>query len=308
MMMTQYTIAATMTFKGIGLHSGAPVTMHVHPAPAGHGVAFQRADLKGKPVILGRAQYSHPVPLNTTLTDDLGNSIKTIEHVMSALAAANIDNGLIVVDGPEIPLLDGSSIDYWHSIEETGIVALHAPREYIEITDAIEVTEGDKWARFVPDNRRRFQMTIDFPHPLIKQQTYRFDLDNEDYSTQVAPARTFGFMKDFNALLAAGLIKGGSVENAVVFDENGVVNPEGLRYADEPARHKLLDAIGDTALAGKPILGRYEGFKASHALNTRLVQALLADPMCWRMTSRVPTPANMVDIKPVAASSLFSKA
>lgn len=308
MMMTQHTIAATMTFKGTGLHSGAPVTMHVHPAPVDHGIAFQRADLKDKPVIKGHADFSHPVPLNTTLTDEQGNSIKTIEHVMSALAAANVDNALIVVDGPEIPLLDGSSIDYWLAIEETSVVPQSAARHYIEILEPVEVTEGDKWARLVPDVRRRFQMTIDFAHPLIRQQTFRFDVDNGDYAADVAPARTFGFQKDFNALLAAGLIKGGSMDNAVVFDDNSVANPEGLRFADEPARHKLLDAIGDTALAGKPIIGRYEGFKASHALNTRLVQALLDDPASWRLTTRDHRPANMVDIKAGNAATLFSKA
>lgn len=281
--MSQHTIAKSLRFSGTGLHSGADVTVTLHPAAPDHGIVFQRTDLASKPLIVAHVSLSKPTPLCTTLSTEEGAAIRTIEHLMSALAAMNIDNVLIDVDGSEIPLLDGSALPFYQELAKTGVTRQAPAREAIIIHEAVEVREGDKWARIVPDTRRRFQMTIDFTHPLIAQQTARFDLGDAPslYAAEIAPARTFGFLKDFEALRTAGLIKGGSLESAVVFDDNGVVNPEGLRFADEPARHKLLDAIGDMALAGAPIVGRYEGYKASHALNSQLVQALLAAPECW---------------------------
>lgn len=273
----QHTLAATVTFKGIGLHSGAPVTMAVHPASVGHGIVFQRADLDGKPLIPVKGEYSKPTALCTLLQKDEHISVSTPEHVLSAMIALNIDNALITLNGPEVPLMDGSAIDFLEPFIETGIVAQSQKRRALKIKEEIEITDGDKWVRLIPDDGRHFQMTIDFDHSMIGQQTFRFDLDHGDYERDVAPARTFGFSKDFDMLKSAGLIKGGSMDNAVVFDEASVANPEGLRFADEPARHKLLDAIGDLALVGAPIIGRYEGYKASHALNTKLVQALLSD-------------------------------
>lgn len=303
----QQTLARTVTLSGIGLHSGASVQVAVHPAPADHGIVFQRADLPGKPMLPAQARYSRPTPLRTTLTTDEGVSLFTIEHLMSALVALDIDNALVSVSGPEIPLLDGSALPFYEAFAKVGVSRQSKPRQAIEILEAIEVTEGDKWARLIPDARRRFQMTIDFPHALIGQQTYRFALGEDDYLSDVAPARTFGFLKDFEALRAANLIKGGSLESAVVFDNNGVVNEEGLRFADEPARHKLLDAIGDLALVGAPIMGRYEGYKASHALNTRLAQALLDSPGGWRKTAFVSAKKDG-DSRNAAQRTVFSKA
>lgn len=277
----QRTLAKTVSFSGAGLHSGARVELAVHPAASGYGLVFQRADLKNKPLIPADASVSRPTPLSTTLITEDGDSIKTIEHLMSALVALNIDNALISVKGPEIPLLDGSALPFFSAFQQAGVTVQNKKRKAIKILEPVEVKEGDRFARLIPSAKRIFQMTVDFPHPLIGQQTFRFDLDEDDYESQVAPARTFGFMKDFDALRAAGLIKGGTLDNAVVFDVNGVLNPEGLRFADEPARHKLLDAIGDLALAGQPIIGRYEGYKASHALNTLLVQSLLGDVRAW---------------------------
>ncbi len=273
----QHTLAATVTFKGIGLHSGAPVTMSIHPASTGHGIVFQRADLNGKPLIPVHGKYSKPTALCTLLQKDEHISVSTPEHVLSAMIALNIDNALITLDGPEVPLMDGSAIDFYKPFLKTGITPQSKPRKALKVLQEIEIREGDKWVRLIPDNSRHFQMTIDFDHPMIGLQTFRFDLDHGNYEDDVAPARTFGFTKDFDMLKSAGLIKGGSMDNAVVFDEASVANPQGLRFADEPARHKLLDAIGDLALVGAPIIGRYEGYKASHALNTRLVQAFLAD-------------------------------
>lgn len=281
MSMHQHTIAKSLRFTGTGLHSGASVNVTLHPAAPDHGIVFQRTDMPAKPLIPAHASLSKPTPLCTTLSTEEGAVIRTIEHLMSGLAAMNIDNVLVSVDGGEIPLLDGSALPFYKELAAAGATRQNPVREAIIIREAVEVKDGDKWARLVPDTRRRFQMTIDFAHPLIAQQTARFDLGETGYEIDIAPARTFGFLKDFEALRAAGLIKGGSLESAVVFDDSGVVNPEGLRFADEPARHKLLDAIGDLALAGMPIVGRYEGYKASHALNSQLVQALLAAPECW---------------------------
>lgn len=303
----QRTLAKSVPFSGTGLHSGARVDLIAHPASPGHGIVFQRGDLKHKPLIPGHASVSRPTPLSTTLITEDGDSIKTIEHLMSALAALNVDNALIAVQGPEIPLLDGSALPFFSAFKQAGVTAQNKKRRALKILDPIEVKDGDKFARLIPHKGRVFQMTIDFPHPLIGQQTFRFDLDNDTYESQVAAARTFGFMKDFDALRAAGLIKGGTLDNAVVFDTNGVVNPEGLRFADEPARHKLLDAIGDLSLAGAPIIGRYEGYKASHALNTLLVQSLLNDTRAWAEDT-LETPSGRQENSRISAQrEAFSK-
>jgi len=303
----QHTLAATVTFKGIGLHSGAPATMAIHPAAVDHGIVFQRADIDGKPLIPVYGDYSKPTALCTLLQKDDHVSVSTPEHVLSAMIALNIDDALDTLDARVVPLMDGSAIDFYKPFVNMGIVGQSKARKAHKIIQEIEINEGDKWVRLIPDDRRHFQMTIDFPHPMIGQQTFRFDLDHGDYERDVAPARTFGFTKDFEMLQTAGLIKGGSMDNAVVFEEASVANPEGLRFADEPARHKLLDAIGDLALVGAPIIGRYEGYKASHALNTKLVQALLADRSQYEEVDFVVPSKKTGHSSSIMRDKLFSK-
>lgn len=280
----QQTIKQKISIDGIGLHSGKIVHMVLHPAAPGHGIVFKRSDMEeGKNLIPALYDRVVDTRLCTLISNEHGARIGTIEHLMAALRACNVDNVLVELDAAEVPIMDGSSKDFVIAIEKAGLSAQSSPRRAIKILKEVEVRDGDKIARLSPSMVPIYAGRIEFPHAYIGAQEYTLKLINGNFKHDVADCRTFGFLKDVEAMRAAGLALGGSLDNAVVMDDNGVMNPEGLRCADEFVRHKILDAVGDLHLAGAPILGAYYGFKGGHALNNAVLHALFADKTAYEI-------------------------
>ncbi len=278
----QQTLARSLTMKGIGLHSGAVVTMTLRPAPADHGVVFVRTDIVGEnDVIPARWDHVADTRLCTVIRNAEGASVGTIEHLMAALRGCGIDNILIEIDGPEVPVMDGSSAPFVALIDEAGIRAQALPRRAIKILKEVTVEQDGKRATLKPSEGSVFAGEIDFAHPSIGKQSFETRLYNGNFRHDLAEARTFGFVEEVEALRKIGLARGGSLDNAIVLDRETVLNAGGLRFADEFIRHKLLDAVGDLYLAGGPILGAYEGTKAGHALNNAILRKLVATPGAW---------------------------
>lgn len=276
----QHTLKTQTVFKGKGLHSGAPVTMIVMPAWAGHGIEFIRQDIDDeKAHIPAKWDLVEASQLCTLLKNEHGTTVSTVEHLMAALAGMGIDNATILLDGPEVPIMDGSSLPYIEAFERAGVVEQDVDRKAIRILKSIEVRDDEgRIARFEPDVSSVFEFTIDFDNEIIGKQSYVFELmEADDFKSQLANCRTFTRLQDVEMLMNAGLIKGGGLDNAVVFDHNKVVNPDGLRRSDEPVRHKILDAIGDVALAGAPIIGRFICEKGGHALTNKLLRKMFAE-------------------------------
>jgi len=279
----QNTLIRSVTFTGVGLHTGAPVTMTVHPAAEDHGICFRRTD-----VVTGDAQVPAqwdavvPSRLCTLVANAAGVSVSTIEHIMAALAGSAIHNALIDIDGPEVPILDGSAAPFVSGFLDAGIVAQGAPVRAIRVLKAIEVREGEAVARLEPSEMLEIAFQIDFAEAAIGRQDKVLNMANGAFVRELSDSRTFCRNAEVVAMRERGLALGGTLENAVVFEGDKVLSPGGLRYADEPVRHKMLDALGDLALAGGPILGRYTGIRAGHALTNRLLRALFADPSAWR--------------------------
>lgn len=272
--MRQTTIAKKVHNVGIGLHKGEPIRLTLEPLEAGSGIVFYRSDLG----VSFKAEPKNVI--NTQMATVVGNEkgyISTIEHLMSAINAYGIDNIRIIVDANEIPVMDGSSASFCMLLDEAGVKQLDANKKALIIKRAVEVREGDKLVRLSPSKSPKFDYTIKFSHPLIGTQHHVFEFSKKAYLKEISRARTFGFLKDVQALRSMGLALGGSLENAVVIDENKILNPEGLRFENEFVRHKILDAIGDLALVGAPILGDYTAFAGSHDLNHKLTLAVLAD-------------------------------
>jgi UDP-3-O-[3-hydroxymyristoyl] N-acetylglucosamine deacetylase len=294
-MLRQRTLKTKIKTTGVGLHSGARVELMLRPAAPDTGIVFHRVDL-AQPVLLpADARHVGDTRLSSTLKRD-GTSISTVEHVMSALAGLGIDNLHIDVAGPEIPIMDGSAAPFVFLLQSAGIVEQDAAKKYLRITAPVEVRDGDKWARFEPWNGFKLDFTIDFPHPMFGSENRQVVIDfaEHSYVREVARARTFGFMQDVEALRAAGLGLGGSLQNAVVLDDFRVLNSEGLRYDNEFVKHKVLDAIGDLYLLGHPLIGQYTAFKSGHGLNNALARALLQRPdtfeiVTFRAEDDVPT-------------------
>jgi UDP-3-O-[3-hydroxymyristoyl] N-acetylglucosamine deacetylase len=257
----------------------------LHPADAGTGVVFVRLDAEGRPEreIRANARYVTATELATVLgDDDSGPCVSTIEHVMAALCGLGVDNAIIEIDGPEAPIMDGSAAAFVAAIDQAGIVALPEARRYTKVLKPIRVQKGDAYGELTPHDRGfQVDVTIDFAHPLIGQQSIAIDVEATSFRREVSRARTFGFMKDVSKLWSAGYALGASLENTVVMADDRLLNPEGLRYADEFVRHKALDAIGDLALAGAPILGAYKSVCGGHKLNHAVLCALIADPTAW---------------------------
>ena len=284
-MIEQTTLRSEIDCEGIGLHSGAAVTMRLKPADAETGITFVRADLSGAAAELpARFDAVTHTMLGTNVSNDAGASVATIEHLMSALFGLGVDNARIEVNGPEIPIMDGSSGDFVDLIDRAGLKKQAVPRRFLEISDVVEVGDETKSARLEPADQSKFSFEIDFPNPVIGQQSFELSLSPDTYRTQIGKARTFGFFKDAEALRAAGLALGAGLENTIVVDDHKILNPEPLRFPDEFVRHKILDAIGDLALAGGPLRGRYVGVKAGHALNNELLSALFARPEAFKWT------------------------
>jgi UDP-3-O-[3-hydroxymyristoyl] N-acetylglucosamine deacetylase len=276
----QTTIQTAVSFSGIALHSGASVTLCVRPAAADTGIVFERLDL-ALPRIARRIPVSTDALIETNLCTRLGNAhgvtVSTIEHLMAALAGCGIHNALVTLDGPEVPILDGSARPYVDSFMRVGIRQLAARLVAIRVRRPVTVRSGDAWARLEPATGLSIAFEIDFPDRAIGRQRLDLDLRNGAFVRELSDCRTFCRQADVDAMRAEGLALGGSYENAVVVSGARVLNPGGLRRRDEPVRHKMLDAMGDLAVAGAPILGRYTGYRAGHTLTGRLLRALLSD-------------------------------
>ena len=281
-MLKQRTLKNVIRATGVGLHSGEKVYLTLRPAAVETGIVFRRVDMDPVVEIPADASLVTETMLCTGLSRD-GGKVLTIEHLMSALAGLGIDNAYVDLSAPEVPIMDGSAGPFVFLLQSAGIVEQAAPKRFIRIKRAVEVSDGDKVARFEPYDGFRLGFTIQFDHPMIPATQSRAEVEfsTQAYVHEVARARTFGFMRDLEFMRERNLGLGGSMDNAIVLDEFRVLNDDGLRYGDEFVRHKILDAVGDLYLAGHPILGAFEGYKSGHALNNKLVRALLAERSAW---------------------------
>jgi UDP-3-O-[3-hydroxymyristoyl] N-acetylglucosamine deacetylase len=281
----QHTVAGPVIFAGVGLHTGSHVRVAVRPAPVDAGVVFVRTDVHDRdnrvPV---RPDAVCQTQLGTVIANAADVRVSTIEHLMAALAALAIDNCVVELDGPEVPIMDGSSEPFVQILDRAGRRKQEAARRYIEILAPVVVEEeGGKLASLSPSDRFEVAFEIAFDSKAIGRQRVDLTIDEESFRAELSDCRTFGFVRDVEALRAIGLARGGSMENAVVIDGDRVLNPEGLRRPDEFVRHKALDAVGDLYVLGAPIIGRFEGVLAGHGLNNAIVRALMANPAAWRM-------------------------
>jgi UDP-3-O-[3-hydroxymyristoyl] N-acetylglucosamine deacetylase len=275
----QSSLISAVAFDGVGLHSGAPVRMVVNPAPVGHGIVFRRTDLPaGQARIPAIWDAVVPSKLCTLLANPQGASVSTVEHVMAALAGCGIHNALIDIDGPEVPIVDGSAAPFVRAFLAAGIIAQTAPVRALKILLPVEVRDGDAVARLEPAETTEMAFAIDFADAAIGRQEKQLNLANGTFVRELSDSRTFCRQADVDFMRANGLALGGTLENAVVVQGDRVLSPGGLRHADEPVRHKMLDALGDLALAGGPVLGRYTGVRAGHALTNRLLRQVFATP------------------------------
>ena len=291
----QHTVAGPAIFAGIGLHTGAHVRVAIRPAAPSAGVTFVRTDVRGE----DNAVHVSPeavtkTQLGTVISNEAGVSVSTIEHLMAAMAALAIDNAVIELDGPEVPIMDGSAEPFVQILDRAGRRKQEAARRYIEILAPVTVTEGDKHASLTPSDQFEVAFEIAFASRAIGRQRVDLVVDEDSFREELSDCRTFGFLQEVEHLRAIGLARGGSMENAVVIDGDRVLNPEGLRRPDEFVRHKALDAGGDLYVLGAPILGRFEGVLAGHGLNNALVRALAAQPRAWRIRTAQPALAEAV--------------
>jgi UDP-3-O-[3-hydroxymyristoyl] N-acetylglucosamine deacetylase len=285
-MLKQRTLKSLIRAKGVGLHTGQKVNMTLRPAQPDTGIVFRRVDLESPVDIPARADRVGETRLSSCLVHQ-DVKVYTVEHLMSALAGLGVDNAYVDLDGPEVPIMDGSAAPFALLLQQAGLAEQVAPKRFLRVTRTVEVREGDKWARLEPYEGLRLSFSIDFNHPVIDKtrQSVSVDFAETSYLKEIARARTFGFMHDVERLREDGLGLGGGLDNALVLDEYRVLNAEGLRFADEFIRHKVLDAIGDLYLLGRPMLGAFSAHKSGHSLNNRLLRALLAETAAWEMAS-----------------------
>jgi len=280
----QTTLRDHVTVAGIGVHSGSPVSLTLHPAEAGTGIVFLRSGIDGQPdrELSAHVQSVTATEFATVLGDRNGPAVSTTEHVLAALHGLGVDNAVVEVDGPEVPIMDGSAEPFVAAIDQAGIVALPATRRYIQVLKPVRIAKGDSYGELRPHLRGlRIETEIEFDHPCIGRQSFALDLEPDLFRRELARARTFGFMRDVSKLWSAGYALGASLENTVVIAENRVLNPEGVRFSDEFVRHKAVDAIGDLALAGAPLVGAYRSVRGGHKLNHAVLTALMADRSAW---------------------------
>jgi len=280
----QTTLRQPIAVSGIGVHSGSPATLTMLPAEADTGIVFVRCGVDGHPDREIRANFRAVTATEfaTVLGDATGPLCSTAEHVLAALSGLGVDNAIIEIDGPEVPIMDGSAAPFVEAIDQVGLVTLPVPRRYIRILKPVRVATGDCFGELRPHPQGfRVEFDIEFDHPLIGRQGLALDVEPETFRRELARARTFGFMRDVAKLWSAGYALGASFENTLVVNETRLLNPEGLRFADEFVRHKALDAIGDLALAGAPMLGAYRSVRGGHKLNHAVLSALMADPSAW---------------------------
>lgn len=306
-MLRQRTLKSLVKTTGVGLHSGAKVSLVLRPAPIDTGVVFRRVDLT-PPVDLKADPFGVGDTRMASCLEQNGAKVSTVEHLMSALAGLGIDNIYIDVDAAELPIMDGSAAPFVFLLQSAGIDEQSAAKKFIRVKKMVEVKEGDKWARLSPYDGFSLDFSIVFAHPAVAQSgsSAHIDFADQSYIREVARARTFGFMQDVEVLREQGLALGGSLENAIVMDEYRVLNNDGLRYVDEFVKHKILDAVGDLYLAGHPLLAAFSAHKSGHALNNALLRALLSDISAWEMVSflRVEdAPAKVAGLYPQLAES-----
>ncbi|WIV51661.1 UDP-3-O-acyl-N-acetylglucosamine deacetylase [Marivivens sp. LCG002] len=284
----QTSLQSQVTFKGIGLHSGIPVAMTVRPAPADTGIVFRRIDVTGDNEIAALWSNVSQEALNTRIVNAEGVSVATIEHIMAALSGCGVHNAFIDIDGPEVPIMDGSSAEFVAAFVKIGLVELEAPLRAIEILREVKVTRGEAVAVLRPSSELYMSFSIEFPDPAIGAQTKAMSLANGAFVRELCNSRTFCRNSDVEAMRKAGLALGGSLENAVVVDGESVLTPGGLRHGNEAVRHKMLDALGDLFTAGAPIIGAYEGVRAGHALTNALLREVFSDPRNYRLVTCAP--------------------
>jgi UDP-3-O-[3-hydroxymyristoyl] N-acetylglucosamine deacetylase len=285
-MLKQRTLKKQVTATGVGLHNGEKVTLTLKPAAIDTGIVFKRTDLPGAPEIQATPEAVQDTRMCSALEHN-GARISTVEHLMSALAGLGVDNIIVEVTASEIPIMDGSAGPFIFLLQQAGIVEQLAAKKFIKIKKLVEVIEHDKWVKFEPYHGFKMDFTIDFDHPVFEQSgsNVKIDFADNSYIKEISRARTFGFMHEVEYLRANGLARGGSLDNAIVLDEFRILNTDGLRYNDEFAKHKVLDAIGDLYMLGHPLLGAFTAYKSGHALNNALLRALLADESAWGYTT-----------------------
>lgn len=283
-MLYQRTLAKQVAVTGLGLHSGKKVTLTLSPADADFGIQFTRTDLPDEPTLKACAMTVGATENNTTIGSGR-NIIHTVEHLLSVFYGLGINNVLCEIDGPEVPIMDGSGASFVFLLKETGITSLNKSKKFLVILEPVRVELEDKWATIEPSSKLIIDSTIVFPHSLIKKQNKIFEFSCQNFISEISRARTFGMLRDVDMLKRRGLIKGGSLDNAVVLDEFKVVNPEGLRFQDEFVRHKILDTIGDISLLGYEIAGKITTYKSGHNLHNMLCRKLLETPSAFEIVS-----------------------
>ena len=300
-MRPQHTLSQAISCKGVGLHTGHPVTLTLRPAAPDTGLVFVRHEA-GKSVSV-KASVCNLIPTELcTAISVNGTSIKTIEHVLSALVGLEVDNAYVEVDAPEVPVMDGSAAPFVQLIKAAGIVPQNRRQPFLKITKPIEVSDRGRRVRIEPASNSQITYTIQYNHPLIQTQTYTFDWSVSAFEQEIADARTFGFLQEVEMLWARGLAKGGTLDNTVVLTEKGVMNESGLRFQDEFVRHKVLDLIGDMALLGLPVIGHLVADRSGHALHTKLVETILRQPECWTLVQGDEAATGSAHVKPVPAA------
>jgi UDP-3-O-[3-hydroxymyristoyl] N-acetylglucosamine deacetylase len=276
----QRTIRNQVSCTGIGLHSGHKVELTIKPAPADHGIRFVRKDLRSRSTLKASFQNVVDTHLSTTIGFN-GTRISTIEHLMAAFFGLGVDNAIVELDGPEVPIMDGSAAPFVFLLKSTGIVEQKAPKRFLIIKKPFTVGTEDKAVSLYPSKELKITYTIDFSHPMLRNQRYELRFSGRDFVQEISRARTFGFLKDIEALRSKGLGMGGSLDNAIIIDDFRVLNEDGLRYKDEFVRHKILDFIGDLAVLGYPIIGHFVVRKSGHSLNQSVLKRLMDEKGCW---------------------------
>ena len=303
-MLNQRTLKNTIRATGVGLHTGRQILMTLKPAPPDTGIVFRRTDLPTAVDVEARAEHVGETQLGTTLSKG-DVRVATVEHLLSAFAGLGIDNAFVEVSGAEVPIMDGSAGPFVFLLQSAGIEEQDAAKRFVRIRKSVEVHEGDKWARFDPFDGFKVNFELEFDHPIFRKRAQRASMDfsTTSFLREVSRARTFGFMRDIEMLRSRNLALGGTLDNAIVLDDAGIVNVDGLRYEDEFVKHKILDAIGDLYLLGHSLIGEFSGFKSGHGLNNRLLRALTADPAAWEevtFSDRSLAPINYVPAAAVA--------
>jgi len=276
----QRTIREEVSCTGIGLHSGHPVNMTIKPAPPDHGIAFIRKDIPSHPVI--KAQFDSVV--DTNLSTTIGNNgfkVSTVEHLMAAFFGLGIENVRVELDGPEVPIMDGSAAPFVFLLKSAGLKELKSPKRFIVIKEPFEIREGGRSIGLYPSKELKISYTIDFNHPLLRDQRYELRFSGKDFVKEISRARTFGFLRDIETLRENGLAMGGSLDNAIVIDDFRILNEDGLRYKDEFVRHKILDFLGDLAILGCPVIGHFVVNRSGHSLNQNLLKKLVRSTKFW---------------------------